>query len=133
MRNIQATSVFRWFQEVWNKGNRNSIDELLSHDVIAHGLGPTGQTNGIEEFKKFYDDFRNQLRDVHVVVEDVVSQDDMETAFCSVTAVDIASGKQVNFTGICMAKIKDGKIIEAWNQYDFLKMYQQIGYTLAIQ
>ena len=133
MRNTQTTLLFRWFQEVWNQGKRNSIDELLMEDVIAHGLGPDGQTKGIEEFKKFYDGFRNQLKDVNVIVEDVVSQDDIETALCRVTAIDADSGRQVEFSGLCMVKIENGKIAQAWNHYDFLKMYQQLGYSLTLQ
>lgn len=131
MRDTKATLLSKWFQEVWNEGRREAIDELLAENITAHGLGPDGHTKGIEAFKSFYDDFRNQLSDVQVLVEDVVSQDDVETALCKVTAVHIPTGKRVNFSGICMAKIQDGKIAEAWNQYDFLKMYQQIGYELT--
>jgi len=29
-------------------------------------------------------------------------------------------------------RIQDGKIAEAWNQYDFLRMYQQAGYALTM-
>ena len=131
MQKADATFLFRWFQEVWNQGKKNSIDELLAEDVIAHGLGPEGQLKGIEAFKKFYDDFREQLKNIRVDVEEAVCQDDMETALCHVTALDIATGKSVEFSGLCMVKIANGKIVQAWNHYDFLKMYQQLGYTLA--
>ena len=130
MRNSKSTLLFQWFEEVWNQGRKASIDELATLDVIANGLGPEGQTRGIEEFKIFYDEFRKQLKDVHVTVEDVVSQDDIECALCKVTATDVSSGKSVEFSGLCMARIENGKIAEAWNQYDFLKMYQQLGFSL---
>jgi hypothetical protein len=29
-----------------------------------------------------------------------------------------------------MARVKDGKMIEGWNNFDFLSLYQQIGLTL---
>jgi|ERR1043165_3459210 predicted ester cyclase len=133
MRNIKTTLLFRWFQEVWNESKKDSIDKLLTKDVIAHGLGPDGQLQGIESFKNFYDDFRNQLKNIHVHIEDVICQDDIETALCKVTAVDEASGKEIKFSGICMAKIENGKIAQAWNYYDFLKMYQQLGFVLTLQ
>ena len=28
----------RWFEEVWNKGREEAIDELFAEDGIAHGL-----------------------------------------------------------------------------------------------
>ena len=36
-------------------------------------------------------------------------------------------------SGIVKAEvgIKDGKIVEGWNNFDFLSMYQQLGMTLS--
>jgi predicted ester cyclase len=131
MRNAKSTLLNRWFDEVWNNGNKDALDELLAEDVIAHGLYPEGHPQGIASFKLFYDDFRSQLGNIHVTVEDVIAQDDIESALCNVTATHIPSGKQVSFGGSCYAKIKDGKIVQAWNNFDFLKMYQQIGLELT--
>jgi predicted ester cyclase len=33
----------------------------------------------------------------------------------------------VEFTGMVIVRIKDGKFVEAWNNFDFLTMNQQIG------
>ncbi len=131
MRNAKTTLSYRWFQEVWNNSRKDAIEELLTPDVIAHGLYPDGHPQGIESFKSFYDDFRGQLDNINITVEDVIAQDDMESSLCSVTARHISTGKNVSFSGICHAKIRDGKIAEAWNQFDFLKMYQQIGHVLT--
>ena len=30
--------LHRWFEEVWNKGREEAIDELFAEDGIAHGL-----------------------------------------------------------------------------------------------
>jgi predicted ester cyclase len=131
MPDLNSTTLYKWFDQVWNKGRREAIDELASKDVIANGLGPDGRMHGVEAFKAFYDDFRSKLTNIKVTVEKVLTEGNMETALCNVTATDIASGKEVEFTGICMAKISEGKITEAWNNYDFLKMYEQLGFTLA--
>ena len=64
-------------------------------------------------------------------VKDVVSQDDMESAFTEVTATHRDTGKPVKFSGQCMIRVQDGKIAEAWNHYDFLNMYQQLGQVLT--
>jgi hypothetical protein len=31
--------VQRWFDEVWNRGRVDAIDELLAPDSVVHGLG----------------------------------------------------------------------------------------------
>jgi predicted ester cyclase len=38
-----------------------------------------------------------------------------------------ASNQPIEITGIAIVRIKDGKIVEGWNNFDFLKLYQQIG------
>jgi predicted ester cyclase len=35
----------------------------------------------------------------------------------------------VDFWGMCMLKVEDGKIVEGWNCFDMLSMYQQIGWV----
>jgi predicted ester cyclase len=132
MRNVQATTSYRWFQEVWNNGRREAINDFLTEDVKAHGLYEDDVKQGIDTYRSFYDDFRKVLKDIHIDVEDVIVQDDVESTRCMVTAVDVASGKQVKFSGICHVRIRDGKIAEAWNNFDFLKMYQQLGQVMIV-
>ena len=33
----------------------------------------------------------------------------------------------VEFTGLAIVRVEDGKIVEAWNEFDFMKMYAQVG------
>ena len=32
-------------------------------------------------------------------------------------------------TGVCIARVSDGRLVEGWNVFDFLTMYQQIGWV----
>lgn len=130
------TLLHRWFEEVWNKGREEAIDEMLAEDIIAHGLlDEEGNTIvGIAKFKPFFRKFREAFPDIHVTVEDTVSEGNKITGLCRVRATHSGQGigvrptnKQIDFTGIAIIKIEDGKIIEAWNQFDFMSMYQQLG------
>jgi hypothetical protein len=38
-----------------------------------------------------------------------------------------ATNRAFEFTGMTMARVVDGRIIEGWNTYDFMAMYQQLG------
>jgi steroid delta-isomerase-like uncharacterized protein len=129
------TLMHRWFEEVWNKGRESAIDEMSCHDVPGHGLkAPAGkEVNGMEDFKAYYRQMRSALSDIHVVVEDVITEGDLTVARCVVTAKHTGAGlgkppkgNPIHFTGMTMARIKDGKIAEAWNNFDFLTMYQQM-------
>ena len=54
MAKEQNTILHRWFEEVWNNGRAELIDEMIAPNAIAHGLeDPNGnEVRGPEEFKK---------------------------------------------------------------------------------
>jgi steroid delta-isomerase-like uncharacterized protein len=128
--------VRRWFEEVWNKGNANAIDEMFAADGIAHGLNDdkTQPLTGPAGFKKFHAAFRESFPDIRVEVHEILSEGDLVAARCSVTGSHqgnslgiAASNRPVELSGIAMVRVRDGKIVEGWNNFDFMTMYRQIG------
>ena len=130
MRDLKSTLTYRWFQEVWNEGREDSIDDLMTPQSLIHGIGE-GQFKGPEGFKFFYRNFKSEFHDIRVDFQDALSQDNMECALTNVTATHNESGKKVSFSGLCMVRYEEGKIAEAWNHYDFLSMHQQLGRVLS--
>lgn len=126
----------RWFDEVWNKGRTEAIDEMFAADGIAHGLSGDAESplTGSAGFKPFHETFRGAFPDIEVVVEDMIAEGDKVAARCSVRAKHsgdhlgiAASNAPVAFDGIAIVRIADGKIVEAWNNFDFMAMNKQIG------
>jgi predicted ester cyclase len=131
MRNVQSTLLYRWFNEVWNRDDKNAIDALLTDSSKVHGLVGNAPAEGTAGFKAFYDNFKSQFHNIQIEVEDSISEDDVQAARTTVNATHTSTNKNVRFTGICMVRIENGKIAEAWNNYDFLGMYQQLGQNLT--
>ena len=127
MSGKQNTLAFQWFQQVWNEDREELIDELLAHEAIVHDITDVNGPKGPEGFKIFYHEFRNQFSSVYITVEDVVSEGNLESARCTVTAKHNDTGRNVQFTGICMIRKGNGQIEEAWNSFDFLKLNMQIS------
>ena len=125
MPNLNSTLTYRWMQEVWNKGREEAIDEMLDANAVVHGIDEIKEP-GPAAFKQFFRNFRSQFPQVNVEVQDVVSQGNNETSRCIVNATN-ANGQTVQFTGMTFVNIQDGKITEAWNNFDFMSMYQQLG------
>ena len=128
--------VQRWFNEVWNKGRVEAIDEMLAADGVAHGLSEDAENpmKGPADFKPFHETFRGAFPDIEVIVEDMIAEGDKVAARCVVRGKHsgdhlgvAASNAPVDFTGVAIVRIKDGKIVEAWNNFDFMKMNKQIG------
>ncbi len=131
-----AAFIRRWFEEVWNKGREEAIDEMFAEDGVAHGLGdePGHDIRGASEFKPFFRSFRGAFPDIEVVVEDTISEGDRVAARCSVRARHggdtlgfAATNRPVEFEGISIVRVEGGKIVEAWNNFDFMSMYGQLG------
>lgn len=132
--------LHRWFEEVWNKKSEAAVDELLAVDGVGYGL-PGGDIRGPAAFKEYQRALLSAYPDLRVEVVDSVTEGDKTVARCRVTGVHrgeglglTATNKPVEFTGFCMVRIKDGKIAEAWNEFNFMDMYQQLGaLTLNLQ
>jgi steroid delta-isomerase-like uncharacterized protein len=128
--------IRRWFEEVWNKGRAEAIDEMFAADGIAHGLsGVQGEPlRGPQDFKPFFYKFREAFPDILVIVEDTMAEGDKVAARCTVRGSHqgdslgfAATQKPAEFTGIAIVRIEDGKIVEAWNNFDFMSMFKQLG------
>jgi len=128
--------IHRWFEEVWNKGRADAVNEMFAEDGIAHGLSDdSGEPlRGPEAFKEFHARFRGAFPDIVVVVEDTICEGDKVAARCSVRGKHsgdslgfAATQNAVEFTGIAIVRVKDGLIVEAWNNFDFMALYKQLG------
>jgi predicted ester cyclase len=124
-----------WFESVWNKLDESAIDRLMHPQAVAHGLGPE-PIRGAGQFKAFYRDFKNTFSNIRVQVERAVTEGDTVAVLCHVTGnhagdgpAGRATGRDVDFWGTTFIRVSDGKVIEGWNTFDFLSMYQQIGWV----
>lgn len=136
MEHKYETVAHRWFNEVWNKGRSEAIDELLDCDCTVHGLADEAgkEIHGPEGFKPFFQNFRKAFPDIHIAIEDTVVEGDKVAARCTVRATHTGEGiglaptnLPVAFTGICIVRTQGDKVVEAWNNFDFMTMFQQLG------
>jgi steroid delta-isomerase-like uncharacterized protein len=136
MSEANKALVRRWFDEVWNQGRSEVIDELFDEYGIAHGLSddPANPIRGPRDYRPFYEVFRQAFPNMTVDIEDMVAEGDKVAARCSVRGKHegdfmgkAATQAPVEITGIAMVRIENGKIVEAWNNFDFLKLHKQCG------
>jgi predicted ester cyclase len=126
--------VRAWFHEVWDLGDETAIDRLMAADAAVHGLGMP--IRGPEGFKPYFRTMRNALGDLEVQVLRTVVQGDLVAAHCHVVARHVGealggppTGRPVEFFGMAIARVEGGKLVEGWNCFDFLTMYQQLGWV----
>jgi steroid delta-isomerase-like uncharacterized protein len=128
------TFLERWFDEVWNKGRESAIDEMAQPDAIAHGLGSEPDVMGVDGFKEYFRTLQSALTDIRIEVQETITEGDKAAARVLVRAKHTggslsipAKGNDVEFSGVVITRLKDGKITEAWNYFDFATMYKQMA------
>ena len=119
-----------WFDEVWNNGNERMIDELMHENAEIDGLQTESDKRGPEAFKPFYQGFRQGFPSVKITTDTIYANEEIEVAKCFVRATS-SDGKKVNFTGLSVAKFEDGKLVKAWNAFDFETMNKQLANPAA--
>jgi predicted ester cyclase len=121
-----------WFEEVWNKGRREAITEMLHPDCILHDGGPP--TPGIAAFHAYFDRMQSAFSDIRVKVEAVIGEGDTVCVRWSTTFRHTGAGmgveptgKPVSATGITIIRVADGMFVEGWQNWDMLGVLEQIG------
>jgi predicted ester cyclase len=130
-----AALIRRWFDEVWNKGMVATIDELFPQTSVMWGVGrPEIASRGPTEFKAFYRALRTACPDAQIHLEQVVQEGD--TAFARWTATMTHTGeglgipptnKKLKLCGMSACKVRDGIIVEGWNNWDQVGMARELG------
>jgi len=130
-----AALIRRWFDEVWNQGRLETVDELASQNVVAHGQLEQGQPiKGTAHFKSFAQSIRGAFPDINVTVEDTIAQGDKVVARWTATMTHKGeflgfppSDRKVSVSGISVQRILEGKIVEGWDSWDQLALMVQLG------
>jgi len=125
---LVAGLIQTFFDRVWRDGDTSFIDELIAPDCLIHGLHIE---HGTASFKAFHKAFSAAFEDIRVTVDEEIIDGDRASMRCTVRMRQRATGKAVTFMGGGMHRFKDGRIVEAYNMWDFLGMLGQVGAVRA--
>ncbi|MBA2734786.1 MAG: ester cyclase [Acidobacteria bacterium] len=127
MKSESMDVMHRWVKEVWNKKRKETIDEIFADAGVARSfVGESGQElRDHAGSKPFFRRFRNASPDLQVAIEDCFTEGERAVARCTVNAKQ--TGNPVEFTGISIIRAGNGKIVEAWNNFDFMSLNQQVA------
>lgn len=123
-----------WFASVWNRKDEASIARLAHANLLCHGLGDSEKPQpGLETFERVYRNFISAFPDIHFNVNDILVDGEKTAVRVTFSATHTGSGigvppthKRITATAITIIHWRDGKIIEAWNEFDAAGMLQQL-------
>jgi len=120
-----AELLTAWFENLWNRGDESTIDELAAPDLVGHGLGPS-DIRDREGLRAFYRGFRAAFPSVRVDIQRATEAGDLATVLTQVEVISADGRGPFRFAGSCTARIVDGRIVEGWNYFDFLSLLTQM-------
>lgn len=113
----------------------SSIDELCAPDFIAHLPGFPSPTDRLS-FMNFASMLYSAFPDLHHTVEVQLAENDMVASCVTVLGTHQAmfqgipaTGRQVEFTDLIITRLKNGKAVELWAQFDVIGLLNQLGVT----
>ncbi len=134
MNTEQNKAIYRRFiQEVFNEGQLDKLDELLSPAYVFHDA-PPGTPEGPEAIRQVVTMFRNAFPDLTITFEDQIAEGDK---VCSRTTTRGThkgtifgippTGKTITMPGLTLVTIADGRVKESWVKNDVLGLMNQLG------
>jgi steroid delta-isomerase-like uncharacterized protein len=124
----------RWFAEVWNQKNTATIRELISPACVAHGASDTGDDlRGPEGWVELQTRLVDAFPDIHIDLHEVMGVGDLVAVRWTATmhhngnglGVE-ATGAHITINGMGFARFENGKVVETWDMWDRMAMFQQI-------
>lgn len=123
----------RGVEEIWNKGNLAVVDELIASEFVNHVAGAE-EVRGPEGMRQFATAYRSAFPDLNLTIEDQIAEEDKVVTRWTGRGTHRGelqgippTGKQATVTGMTLERIVNGKVVEAWDQFDTLGMLQQLG------
>jgi len=123
-----------YFNEVWNKGHVDVLDELLSTAYINHTPSTPNPPKGAVGLKPIVLAIRKGFPDLHYEIKEIIATKDRVVARVVMTGTQSdtlfgipPTGKRVEVNQINIEKIENGRIVEHWRVTDELAMMKQLG------
>jgi steroid delta-isomerase-like uncharacterized protein len=132
----------RYFYEVFNKANMNTLEEICDPDFIFTLPTHSEPFRGVEGYKGLVNMLVGCFPDIHFAIEDMLAEGDMVltrwTARGTHTGIPFptvigdvpAIGNLFLIEGMTWHRIVDGKIAEVTANEDSLGLIQQLGRAL---
>jgi len=125
--------IVRHYQEIYNSNELESLTEVLAGDLLTPKI-MSGMKPGLEGARQVHATTLIGMPDWHTRIDDLIGEADKVVARITMTGTHTgdfwgipATGRRVEFTGIYIVRIADGKIVEHWGEEDGVSLLTQLG------
>jgi steroid delta-isomerase-like uncharacterized protein len=131
------TTILTFFREVMGAGHLEVLDELAVEDYEDHVALP-GQGHGREGLKRRVARIRAAFAPRHRL-HDVIVDSDLVAVRWTLSGVHSAefiglpaTGKPIEFDGVDMYRMREGRMAAHWNVVNLWAFYRQVGAATTV-
>ncbi len=114
-----------WFQRVWTEQDPDAVHDMFAGGQVR-GLGENTAFSS-EDFIAFQSAFCNLVTDIHISIDKCLDDGTWISALCTLRATSRRDGQAVVMTGCTWCRYESGVIQEAYNHFDFMGLFAQLG------
>ena len=129
-----TTLVDRVWDEALENGDVDVIDDAMTDDYVCHTPGAPEGIRGPEGFKQYVRTLRAAFPDLSVTIDDrLVTEDAIVDRYTTRGTHEgdfrgiSPTGTEIEFTGIVIHYLDNGKIRKDVSEFDVLDVMQQLG------
>jgi predicted SnoaL-like aldol condensation-catalyzing enzyme len=126
--------VSRYFDEVWNRGHLEVLDEIMSPGYLNHSPGIPNPRPGPEDLKPIVKAMREGIPDLKYKILDTVVTPEKAAGYLRVTGIHSGSlfgiaptGNRIDVRQMQIEWIQEGRIWQHWRITDELTLMRQLG------
>jgi steroid delta-isomerase-like uncharacterized protein len=123
--------VRRFIEQIFVAGRLDAVDQLVAEDFEAHTWGKASGRDGL---KAAMQRMARGLADAAFTIDDLIGEGDRVAVRLTATAKQVGefmglppSGKSYTIGEIHIFRVRDGKVVEHWHQFDQMSLMQQLG------
>ena len=132
-RTSNEAIVRRFIDEIFVRGRKSTVDELVADDFVAHTWpSPTGDPKA--DLKAAIDRVAAGLSDAEFTIDDLIEDRDRVAVRLTTAATQTGefmgmppSNKRYRIEEIHWFRLRDGRVVEHWHQFDQMGLMQQLG------
>jgi steroid delta-isomerase-like uncharacterized protein len=133
MSGDENKEIVRAFVDAWNTRDLPRFDDLMAESCrltvgpATVSCSPSATRAIVERWLAAFPDYRFELLDLISEGDKVVARMPFSGTHAGPILGIEATGRSVHVSEIVIFRIEDGKIVEAWEEYDELGLRRQLG------
>jgi steroid delta-isomerase-like uncharacterized protein len=138
----EAKAIGDIYAKARNEVNLALLDEIYAPDVLVHDCSSPEDIVGLDALKEYYSYTHKAFPDLQATMDETIVKGEKIIWVWTFSATNTgpfhtpmgdipATGKKVQFSGVAIDRVDEGKLVEEWVYFNVLQVLQQLGFTIA--